>query len=236
MNFPQLSQWRENLLHVFFPHNCSGCGSDQLDPDGHLCLNCLSDLPYTRFEEWQDNPVMNKFTGRLKITAATSMLYFGRHSLTQQLMHRLKYRNDQPLGRQLGVLMGKKLAGSPHFEHIDVLVPLPLHRSRERQRGYNQSLLLCEGIRQRWNKNIEERCVRRPEATQTQTRMDRLERWENMEGRFVASPGHCQGKNILLVDDVVTTGATLEACGTVLLAAGAASVSFATLCYAAERL
>lgn len=151
-------------------------------------------------------------------------------------MHRLKYRNDQPLGRQLGFLMGQELAKASHFQHIDVLVPLPLHQSRERKRGYNQSLLLCQGISGAWNKKVNEKCVTRPEATTTQTRMDRLERWENMEGRFRASPEQCNRQHILLVDDVVTTGATMEACGAALLKAGASSVSLASLCYAADRL
>jgi ComF family protein len=232
----QLNNWREGILHVFFPHTCSGCGSDNIDAGGQLCLSCLSDLPRTDFEKWPDNPVFRKFTGRLPLTAAASLLYFGRHSLTRQLMHRLKYRNDQPLGRQLGLLMGQQLAQAPHFQHIDILVPLPLHKSRERKRGYNQSLLLCQGISEAWNKKVNEKCVARPEATNTQTRMDRLERWENMEGRFRALPEQCRHKNILLVDDVVTTGATMEACGAALLKAGANTVSLATLCYAAERL
>lgn len=232
----QLYNWQDSLMHVFFPHTCSGCGSDRLDRNGQLCLQCLSGLSYTGFESWPDNPVLQKFTGRLPVKAATSLLYFSRHSITQHLLHRLKYRDDRALGHQLGLLMGRALSAASHFGDVDMLVPLPLHKSRERNRGYNQSLLLCKGIQEAWSVEIDDKCVIRPDATHTQTRKDRLERWENMEGRFIASRDHCEGKHLLLTDDVVTTGATLEACGAALLQAGARSVSIATLCYAAERL
>ncbi|GAA4320114.1 ComF family protein [Flaviaesturariibacter amylovorans] len=230
---PLLNDLASAFLHLAFPHICEGCGTDVLAPDAPLCLRCAHELPATGFERAEGNPIDRIFWGRLPLRAATAQLYFTQGSVVQALMHRLKYGGRAPIGHYLGGLMGRQLAASARFAGVDALVPLPLHADRERRRGYNQAALLCEGIAGTWPLPVLPRAVQRPAATETQTYKGRVERWQNMQGRFtVPDPAALEGRHLLLVDDVVTTGATLEACGRALLAIPGVSLSIATLCFA----
>ncbi|GAB4093812.1 ComF family protein [Flaviaesturariibacter terrae] len=225
---------RDALLHLAYPHLCAGCGNDALPTDVPLCLRCLSELPRTGFERYAHNPVDRLFWGRLPLRQASAQFYFSKDSIIQRLLHRVKYGGGQELAQYLGRLMGRQLADAPRFAGIDALVPLPLHRSREKKRGYNQAELLCRGITEAWNVPLWPDAALRLSATETQTKMGRLARWQNMEGRFAPSdPARIEGRHLLLVDDVVTTGATLEACGRALLAVPGVTLSIATLCIAA---
>lgn len=147
----------------------------------------------------------------------------------------MKYKGAKELCVYMGRLMGQQLSESTWIQNIDALVPLPLYAQRERQRGYNQSALLCEGIAEVLQKQVWKDVVERSMATESQTRKNRVERWQNMEGRFsVANIPLLEGKHILLVDDVVTTGATLESCGRTLLQVPGTQLSIATLCFSAD--
>jgi ComF family protein len=149
-------------------------------------------------------------------------------------MHQLKYRNNPDLGIQLGRLMGEQLLASGRFP-ADALVPLPLFPARERKRGYNQAMLLCQGIRDATRLPILDKLITRPEHTETQTRKGRIARWKNMEGKFfLDNKSAAEGRHLLLIDDVITTGATLESCGNTLLEAGNVTLSVASLCYASR--
>lgn len=229
-----LTQLREALYHIAFPHICEGCGTDVLDDEHELCLYCLSQLPYTQFEKFSPNPMERMMEVRLPISHAAALLYFTKESLVQQLMHRFKYKQDKELGIYLGRLLGSALKNSPHFQSVDLLLPLPLHPSKEKKRGFNQAALLCEGISEVLQKPVVKNAVIRTSFTESQTRKNRVERWQNMEGRFqLQEPKQLKGKHVLLVDDVVTTGATLEACGQTILEGGV-QLSLATLCYASH--
>lgn len=150
----------------------------------------------------------------------------------QHLMHQFKYKGNKEVGIFLGKLMGWAMAESNRFSNIDVLIPLPLHKSREHKRGYNQAAILCEGISSVLNKPVWKDIIIRPEQTETQTKKRRIERWQNMEGKFeLVNSSAIENKHVLLVDDVVTTGATLEACGQELLKANNLQLSIATLCF-----
>ena len=152
----------------------------------------------------------------------------------QRLMHQFKYRGNKELGWQLGKMMGDRLNRSGRFK-IDALIPLPLFASKEKRRGFNQATILCEGIAEHIQVPVLKDVIERTQYTDTQTKKGRIERWQNMEGKFVvAHPGSISDKHILLVDDVVTTGATLEACGIELVKANNVRLSIATLCYAAR--
>jgi len=225
-----------SLFHLFFPHVCAGCGSDLVSRESFLCLRCLEDLPETNFHLHSDNPIEKIFWGRLPLQNATSQFFFSKGSLMQKLMHQLKYRGNKELGLQLGKLMGMYLKDAGRFNDVEVLIPLPLFPSRERRRGYNQSMVICSGIAEVLKIPVLKDVVVRTQYTETQTKKNRIERWQNMEGRFeLKKPNAIANKHILLVDDVVTTGSTLEACGSQLTNAGCSSVSVATLCYAAYR-
>jgi ComF family protein len=222
----------DGLLHLAFPHVCEGCGTDILDKDHMLCLQCSSNLPSTSFHLHASNPIEKTFWGRLPVTHATAQYYFTKESLIQRLMHQVKYRGNKDLGVYLGRMMGHQLAASNRFSYVDGIVPLPLHKTKERKRGYNQATLLCEGIAEVLQKPVWKDVIIRNAFTDTQTKKNRIERWRNMEGRFeLINDTPIQGKHVLLVDDVVTTGATLEACGQELLKVENVKLSIATLCF-----
>ena len=222
-------------LHLFYPHICTGCGSDLLEENNLLCLRCINDLPHTNFAQYNNNPAEKVFWGRIPVAAAHSEFYFAKGSLIQQLIHQLKYKNNTAIGFYLGELMGRSLLESSRFNNIDYLIPLPLYPDKERKRGYNQATVICNGMSAIMNVPVSIDNVIRQKFTETQTRKHRTERWENVSGSFVIkNPGALKGKNLLLVDDVVTTGATLEACGSVVLQTEGVKLYIATLAHAVK--
>ena len=223
---------KDSLLHLVFPQVCHGCGSDLVSDNNKLCLLCHEALPQTSFHLHNNNPMEKLFWGRLAVTAATAQYYFTKDSLIQLLMHRFKYKGDKELGLFLGRLIGYQLMETNRFREVDLLIPLPLFPAKERKRGYNQANLLCEGIAEIMNKPVAKQAVTRMSYTESQTKKSRVERWQNMEGRFQLTDGTIiKGKHVLLVDDVVTTGATLEACGNEILKGEDVRLSIATLCF-----
>lgn len=230
-----LKDIKESLLHLAFPHVCEGCGSDLVELNNELCLKCLSSLPETNFHLHQNNPIEKIFWGRLPVTQATAQYYFTKESLMQHLMHQLKYKGNKELGHFLGRLMGNAIATSGRFLSVEALVPLPLFPSRERKRGFNQATILCNGIAEVLQKPVLKEAIKRVTYTDSQTKKGRVERWQNMEGRFeLTDPKIIEGKHILLIDDVITTGATLEASGRELLKAQNVQLSIATLCFSSH--
>ncbi|WP_018626914.1 ComF family protein [Niabella aurantiaca] len=223
------------FFHLFYPHVCAGCGSDALPASSELCLSCLHGLPVTGFENHPDNPVEKIFAGRLRIEEACAQYYFLKQSSIQEVLHQLKYSGNRALGHQLGVLLGTALKRSERFNTIDLIVPMPLFSSRQRERGYNQAEILCAGIAAVMDRPVCKQLVYRSERTASQTKKNRIDRWNNMQGKFrIADGTPGRGRHLLLVDDVVTTGATLEACGSVLLEIPDVKLSIAALCFASD--
>jgi ComF family protein len=221
------------LVHFLYPHNCVGCGSDVLQSTNLLCLECINDLPHTNFALHPDNPAEKIFRGRLKIQAAMSEIYFSKNSVIQNCIHEFKYRGNKKMGLLLGKMMGKSLLNASRFSGIDALVPLPLFIKKELRRGFNQATILCEGIAEVTHIPLITKNVVRIAATETQTKKGRIQRWENVEKSFsIADPSALKEKHILLVDDVITTGATLEACGAEILKIQGVHLSIATLAFA----
>ncbi len=222
-----------DALHLFYPHTCCGCGSDLLPANNLLCLSCLHELPHTHFARLPGNPAEKLFTGRVALEAAFSELYFSKGGLVQQLVHQLKYKGHTAIGHFLGELMGQSLLGAERLMPIDYLVPLPLFADKEYRRGYNQSGILCAGMHSKTLIPVSTGNLIRKRATETQTRKHRTARWTNVAGSFyVNEPSLFENRHLLLVDDVVTTGATLDACGQVLLAIPGVRLSIATLAIA----
>jgi ComF family protein len=220
------------MLHLFFPHTCVGCGTDVIDHDQLLCLHCLNHLPATNFFNQPNNPVEQVFYGRIPVANAGAGYFFTKDSLLQNLIVQLKYKGNKQIGFYLGQLLGNFLIKCDRFKQVDGLVPLPLNPRREKNRGYNQATMLCNGISSVWKKPVIDKAVVRRVYTETQTHKGRISRWENMDGIFeVVNLSALENKHILLVDDVVTTGATLEACGSEILKVPGTTLSVATLAY-----
>jgi ComF family protein len=233
--FMAFSRYLTDLARLFYPHNCAGCGYELYDNRHLLCLKCLSGLPATGFEKSAGNYVDRLFAGRLPVEKAASWLFFGKQGITQTLIHQLKYRGNTELGVYLGRQMGAALNKAGWFNDIDFLIPLPLNRKKLNIRGYNQSAVICNGLREATGIPVEEVAVLRTLFTETQTRKNRLQRWNNVEHVFdLRDAGHLQGRHALLVDDVITTGATIDACGQVLLKVPGLKLSVLSLAVAAK--
>lgn len=221
-----------DFTHLFFPHNCLGCGSDVLANGAVLCMQCFSQLPDTGFIQQPNNPVEKIFYGRTNIQAAGSAFYFTKESMIRNLMVELKYRDNKEAGYFMGKLLGMQLAATERFNTVDAIVPLPLNAKKERKRGYNQAAVIAEGIQAEWSRSILTKAIGRKIFTNTQTQKGRIERWENMQDVFeVTDAGALAGKHILLIDDVVTTGASLEACAAPMLQVPGVTISIATVAY-----
>ncbi len=198
--------------------------------DEQLCIRCAAGLPHTGYAAQPGNPIEKMFWGRLKLEAAASIFYFSKSTVIQQLIHSLKYKGNRAIGEYMGRLMGNLLLESGRFSGIDGLIPLPMHPAKERKRGYNQAAVLCDGISAVTQIPVLNQVLVKARVTETQTRKHRTERWVNAEGSFSADPACLmQHRKLLLVDDVITTGATLEAAGQCLLHTGGPSLSIATL-------
>ena len=226
MNFPLLNY----LTELLFPRLCVVCGDRLIDQEHFICLRCLHHIPRTNFHLEPDNPVARLFYGRVNIQYATAFFYFNKGSKYQTLLHSLKYKGMKELGEEMGKHLGIDLMQSPGFSSVDIICPVPLHPSKEKKRGYNQSWWIASGIAKQMNKELSANNLRRITATESQTRKSRFERFQNVEGIFeLTNPTAFNDKHILLVDDVVTTGATIEACAEAILSVSGARVSIVTL-------
>lgn len=228
-----ISALGQAIGQLFYPHTCAGCGSDKLKQDSSICWYCLSELPATGFVDIMDNPAERLLWGRLPFFAAHAGFYLNRDSLMQQLLYHFKYKHQQALATQLGSLLGEQLKNSSRW-NIEALVPVPLHPKKIRQRGYNQAAVICKGMAQQLDLPVIEGVLLRKSMNVSQTRLGRTARWENSRTQYgIDHPHRLRNKRVLLVDDVLTTGATLESCGSLLAAIPGVEVSVATLCISA---
>ncbi len=220
----------DDFLSLFFPQYCLGCSGFLVKGEDTLCTKCLADLPKTHYHTRIENPVLNKLSGRLPISHGWAFLKFQKGGMVQHLLHQLKYNNHPEIGERLGRAYGRELANASFSKEFDLIIPVPLHRARLRHRGYNQSAHFAKGLSESLEIDWDESISIRSQSTTTQTRKSRAERWENVRHVFsVGSQMDLSQKRILLVDDVITTGATLEACGYHLLESGCTSVSIACI-------
>ncbi len=230
--FQKASNYINDFLNLVFPHYCEGCGSDNLNSEQFICLNCLTTLPATGFEKIDENTIEKIFYGRLNLQYATAGFYFTKQSLIQHLIHLLKYKSNKEAGFFLGKLLGQQLLASAKFNEVDAIIPLPLNAKKIILRGYNQAEIIAQGISEIYKKPVLNNVVDRVVYTTSQTKHSRVERWQNMKGIFeIKDVNAIINKHILLVDDIVTTGATLEACGNIILKNGCKALSIATVAY-----
>jgi ComF family protein len=224
-----------DAIHLFYPHFCLGCGNDLIQSKEILCLRCMVTLPHTNFETLPGNPVEQIFWGRFDLEAAHSEFYFAKGQAVQELIHQLKYKGNKEAGIYLAKIMAGRLLTSGRFSGIDYLVPLPMFPAKEFKRGYNQATIICHGLAEVMQVPVLLNNVIRRYATETQTKKHRSERWENVAESFmVTDPEVLAGKHILLVDDVLTTGATMEACCQAMSHVPGIRISLATLAIASK--
>lgn len=222
----------KDTVGLIYPDVCVTCGSHLPSGIRFICTKCRYDMPRTGFHREQDNPVAQIFWGRVPVRQAASLFYYTKGSRYQRLIHVIKYHGRKELGYEMGKLYGRELMDSPFFE-AGVIVPVPLHPRKIRKRGFNQSEWIGMGLAESLQKPMISNDLYRAVNTRTQTRKTRLERWKNVEHVFrLRSVDAFRNRHILLVDDVVTTGATLESCANVLMKCSNTSVSIVTLGYA----
>ncbi|HEC44662.1 MAG TPA: ComF family protein [Bacteroides sp.] len=221
-----------DFIDLLLPKLCVACETPLVRSEKVICLKCRYDLPRTRFDSYYDNPVARLFWGRVTIEYASSYFKYQNGSRFQSLIHNLKYRDRKDIGLELGRLMGIEIKDTV-FSCADIIMPVPLHRKKEIQRGYNQCDPICEGLSGVLDIPFSTQLLERSAGSSSQTSKSRFKRWENVEGIFrVKNPDALVGKHILLADDVVTTGSTLEACAGKILEVDGTRVSIVTLAVA----
>lgn len=219
----------QDLLSLFYPHLCAGCQLPLTRHEKVLCLDCKVTLPRTDFHRFKENPVQKLFWGRVQVQSSTSLLYFNKGGKVQHMLHQLKYKGNTEVGSLLGKELGSSLKNSELFQNIDTVIPVPLHPQKEKSRGYNQAQLIADGVAETLSIKSGKQ-LKRKTFTATQTKKSRYDRWQNVETVFqISEPELLYNKHILLIDDVVTTGATIEACANELLRVPGTKVSIATL-------
>lgn len=221
-----------DLVHLFYPYGCIICGNRLLRNENYLCTACLFELPRTSFQDYTDNIMHRLFWGRVPVCYATALFYFSSSDQYQPLLYQLKYYGHKEIGQIMGKMLGEELLGSS-FTEVDAIVPVPLHPRKYRKRGYNQSESIARGIGAILNKPVYTHVLYRAVDTDTQTRKSKYERWRNIQGVFEMHPDmRLTQQHILIVDDVITTGFTLEACALPLLNDPTNKVSLAALAMA----
>lgn len=222
-----------DFVALLFPQLCPACNASLVAHEHIICSDCRYNLPYTNFHTQPDNIVAQQFYGKINIEAAYALYFFNKGGNVQNLMHHFKYSGMKQIGNLVGNIAGNQLKENPVFNSVDYIIPVPLHKKRLKERGYNQSACFAEGLAEKIDAGVELDNLIRRIATSTQTHKSRFARFENMQEVFaVAKPERLAGKHILLVDDIVTTGSTLEACGIELLKVPGLKLSIATIAYA----
>jgi ComF family protein len=220
----------KNLLNLFFPEVCRACSNHLSDNELQICTNCRHDLPLTNFHSDTENAVHKMLYGRVKLEQATALLHFSKKGIVQQLMHNLKYRGHEDIGQLLGEWLGEELKTLDGYSNIDVVIPVPLHKQKLKLRGFNQvdkfGIALAEALQVDFNDTV----LIKTTHTKTQVFKDRMKRNSNETTNFkVINGGVLENKHILIVDDIITTGATIEDCANRLLEINNIKLSLATM-------
>lgn len=220
----------EDFVSLFFPRTCFGCRNALVKGEDLLCTKCILELPRSNYHLLPENPFYQKLRGRIPLKSVMSFLKFAKGGSVQRILHALKYKNHPELGFKLGEIYGNELKNHGFSNQFDVIVPVPLHSSKKKLRGYNQSERFGQGLGKALELPCSDDFVKRVSVTDTQTRKSRLRRWENVKDVFkVEEKGVFRERSVLLVDDVVTTGATLESLAQVVIEDGCSDVSIAAI-------
>lgn len=225
----------EDFISLLYPRVCAACGNSLFKHEEIICAYCLYHLPKTNYHLLTDSPLDKVFWGRALLAHTAALYNFQKKSKVQHLIHQLKYKGRKDVGIQLGKILGADLIKADAFKDVSKVVPVPLHPDKQRKRGYNQSEQFAIGLAKSMQIEMDATSFIRTVDTETQTRKSRFARWENVKEIFkVTDPSELAGKHILLVDDVITTGATLESAAHILLAVEGVKLSVACIGFARE--
>ena len=227
--------WVRCFFHLIFPEICMACGNHLFEGEEFLCTDCRMTLPYTHDQFQKEAPIEKVFYGRVRIKEASAYLIFSKKSLVQKILHSIKYKGHEEFGEFMGRLHAHQLSYSDKFQHIELCVPVPLHPKKIKIRGYNQSEAIARGMVEVLKIPLDKNTLLRSKHTESQTRKSRFSRYENMSEVFqISNIQAIENKHVLLVDDVITTGSTIESCAMVLLDNGARAVSVACIAFARD--
>ena len=222
--------WFQSVATLFYPKTCIVCGSSLSRQEAHLCARCSVGLPRTNLHLVSGNEAEKLFWGKVDVQRVSAYFYYQRGSDYRSVLRRLKYEGEQEVGVTMGRQMARELLQADFFEGIDCLLPVPLHKKKQRIRGYNQSVCIAQGISEVTGVPVIEGAVTREKNTETQTRKSALQRWENVEGIFkLQNAEPFEGKHVLIIDDVLTTGSTCVACADALQGVARVKLSVLTL-------
>jgi len=224
----------DDFISLLFPRLCYACGNHLLRNEHLICTECFVVIPRTGYHTVEDNPVAQLFWGRCKIEKAAAFSYYNKGSRIRKLIHNLKYKGIKEIGYELGRMYGLSLNDSGFINDVDLIIPVPLHPSKKRIRGFNQSETISMGIADSTHLPLDIKSLTRKMVSATQTKRSRFDRWTNVDGIFqVIDAQAIAEKHILLVDDVITTGSTIESCTNELLKIQGVRVSVVALAFAA---
>lgn len=222
----------DDFISLLFPRLCYGCGNHLLRNEKLICTECYVLIPRTDFHLKPDNPVAQLFWGRCLIEKAAAFSYYTKDSRIRKIIHQLKYKGVREVGHELGRIYARYLKSFGFFEGIDIIIPVPLHPSKQRKRGFNQSEVISAGISEVSGLPVDTTSLVRRSVSATQTKKSRYDRWTNVEGIFLVTDSEkLKGNHILLIDDVITTGSTIEACTQEILKTEGTKVSVAALAF-----
>jgi ComF family protein len=220
------------LFNLFYPEACLTCSNPLLDNEEHICTVCRNDFPKTHFIDYKDNQAEKVFYGRVKIESAAAYYWYGKRNIVQELIFQLKYRNHQEIGELLANWIAFDMQKSERFKGIDFVIPVPAHPKKLKSRGYNQLTVFGETLAKELNCTYKKNVLAKIKNTPTQTKAGRGKRWENVKNAYAlanVNTENLKGKHFLLIDDVLTTGATLEVCASLLLQLKDVKVSIITI-------
>jgi ComF family protein len=230
--FYDISSVLRDVMSLMLPRTCLACGRALLENEGCVCLACRYNMPLTSFAKRKDNPIKLLFENVLDVESAAAMFWFVGGTEWQRIVHNFKYYGRWFFAQKMGEWLGEELLESGNFSDIDLIIPIPLHYRRRLHRGYNQSEQLALGVVRKMGVKCDFRSVCRRQYNDSQTSKSRSERWDNVESIFeVRRAEKLRGKHILLIDDVLTTGATMASCALAIVKAceGDVRISIATL-------
>jgi ComF family protein len=219
-----------DFFYLFYPRLCALCNLSLYKHEELLCTACRSELPKTLTHTIENNELCKIFWGRIPLDHVSAMFYFQKGNRVQELIHQLKYKGRKEIGQYLGKIYGEQLFNAEFYKHVEVIIPVPLHPKKRRKRGYNQSEIIANGMSESMKIPMDLKTLIKISVSETQTRKSRFKRWENVKEVFeVKKFDHLINKHILLVDDVLTTGATIESCALQLLKIPGVKISVATI-------